>query len=143
MLVPYVKLYMKSLVLINLKHLYLSVPQMSDPCSLKMVVMYISICVCCRVYDRFHVVQCFHCQGFGHFAKDCLAVRSHEPSTCVKCSGTHNVKNCTSADHKCINCVRAKISNNIDHPASDFKCPVMQYERRMLEKRTDYSVSKN
>jgi hypothetical protein len=98
---------------------------------------------CCRVYDRFYVVQCFHCQGFGHFVKDCQIAKSEVPATCRKCSGPHSVKDCKSTFVKCINCVRTKVGVKMDHPASAHDCPVMQYEKKMLESRTDYSLSKN
>jgi len=81
------------------------------------------------VWDRFHVVQCYHCQGYGHMAKEGDCPRFTLPATCQFCSGNHRSDKCTvkGNSHKCTNCLK---SNNPDvkemahtHRASDELCP--------------------
>ena len=36
----------------------------------------------CNVYDRFHVVQCYHCQEPGHVSKNCPEKKEGLSSTC-------------------------------------------------------------
>lgn len=44
--------------------------------------------------------QCFHCQRFGHIARDC-----HGTERCKICAGPHDFKSCTARrEPKCANC---------------------------------------
>ena len=63
-------------------------------------------------------IQCYNCQRFGHYADKCKF-----DSVCSKCaSPSHTAKECTSKVHKCINCIRQKLTD-ISHPAFSQKCP--------------------
>ena len=41
----------------------------------------------CKVYDRFWVTQCFHCQKFGHTSSNCS--KKNENPVCAFCAGAH------------------------------------------------------
>ncbi len=61
---------------------------------------------------RFRVVRCYHCQSFGHVAKNC-----RNPAVCCQCGSNHpNMHNCTMPAN-CANCQSA-------HPADSKLCPV-------------------
>ena len=42
---------------------------------------------CFPVRDRFHIVQCYHCQGFGHMARDGDCNKFSKPAICHFCAG--------------------------------------------------------
>ena len=65
------------------------------------------------------VLQCFKCQKFGHSFFQCKA----ENSTCLRCSGSHRLSECSSAKEnaKCNNCKG-------DHAASFKGCPIYKQE---------------
>lgn len=65
------------------------------------------------------ILQCFKCQKFGHSFFQCKA----ENSTCLRCSGSHRLSECSSAKEnaKCINCKGG-------HAASFKGCPVYKQE---------------
>lgn len=61
---------------------------------------------------RFRVVRCYHCQSFGHVAKNC-----NNPAVCRQCGTDHpDMLNCTMPA-KCANC-------HDPHPADSKHCPV-------------------
>ena len=45
----------------------------------------------CKVYDRYFVPQCFHCNEFNHFANP--YPNKSNPVKCGKCSGQHKREN--------------------------------------------------
>lgn len=85
----------------------------------------------CPVYSEYGILRCFNCYRYGHLSKECK-----DKMTCPKCTGEHELKNCTSTDNKCINCVSSnrKYGLNLDseHMAWDAKnCEVYKRFERM------------
>lgn len=98
------------------------------------------------VRDRFHAIQCFHCQEFGHVASSLRCSRKDGPPVCAFCSGEHETRQC---DHKKRNdmskmmCVNCHCSSNKEdkrhsksHLASSTLCPFYVNERAKLMERT-------
>lgn len=88
---------------------------------------------CCVVYDAIEITRCFNCCAYHHVAKNC---RSRK--VCPRCSGEHEVRDCTSDALKCINCFNAhKVSSGIqfNHAAWDRNC--MVYQRKLKSFRDD------
>jgi len=54
--------------------------------------------------DHMYVKYCFHCQGYGHWKKDCRNV-----AACKRCAGNHSVWECQNNVHSCVNCKKANI----------------------------------
>ena len=88
----------------------------------------------CKVYDRFYVTQCYHCQKFNHIAANCSS--KNEAPVCGRCSGRHTTKNCNN-DLKCSNCVANKLSAT-DHNSSSSECPILLRMRNRIVSNTDY-----
>lgn len=65
----------------------------------------------CSVYEAINVPRCFKCNGFFHSHKHCKS-----DLTCPLCSGSHDVKNCSSDVRQCCNCISMKKSRNVDIP---------------------------
>lgn len=76
----------------------------------------------CNVYDALEINRCYKCNGFGHSSRVCTV-----KVCCPRCSEEHEVKDCSAANLKCINCVKAaKKSDTIldtGHAAWDTRCP--------------------
>jgi len=83
----------------------------------------------CNVSDHFHVIQCFHCQRFGHKAHNCFS--KDKSPTCLYCSEKHKSKDCPTkmnkSSHKCINCINKKLSNS-DHTTNSKLCPEIKFQ---------------
>ena len=95
----------------------------------------------CKVFDRYYVPQCYHCQRFNHFSRECPD--KEKSPVCGKCSGGHVTKNCTVNSSKCINCVRNKEKNN-NHASFSHKCPVLVGLKNKVMAKTEYiAPSKN
>ena len=60
------------------------------------------------------ILQCFKCQKSGHSAWNCIYEQ-----VCLKCSGPHSHKECTTSELKCANC-------NQNHAACSRLCPNLQ-----------------
>ena len=99
-----------------------------------------------RVRDRFHVVQCYHCQGYGHTSGSVYCKRREDDPACFFCAGNHASKDCMKkkekkyGDIKCVNCVK---SSNRDekgkastHKALDTLCPFFIREKQRVMSRT-------
>jgi hypothetical protein len=95
----------------------------------------------CKVEEYNHVIRCFKCQGYGHFARDC-----NLKDMCVNCGEEHKTKNCQTPDHNnCVNCkrynerVKAPLSRtNIKHKANDQCCPSYQRVNNIIKSKIDY-----
>ena len=91
------------------------------------------------VYDSYHVVICHYCQKYGHIANKCSEKKNaSKPPTCGKCAGTHETRNCSATEKKCVNCVRRGISTNIDHGTYDRNCPAYETEKMRVQNSTDH-----
>ena len=104
------------------------------------------------VKDRFHVVQCFHCQGFGHKFDNCK--HKDDDPVCFYCAGSHKSKECTFKKDrkdnkiKCANCAQSKIKSEREscksHKASDTLCPIFVKEKeRMMDRTACATEAKN
>ena len=104
------------------------------------------------VRDRFHVVQCFHCQEFGHVAGSMRCTKKDDAAVCAFCSGDHETRQC---QHKrkndvgklqCVNChssgSREDRRHSKTHLASSTLCPFYINERAKLMEKTS-GVSKD
>ena len=93
----------------------------------------------CRIYDRFWVTQCFHCQKFGHIFSSCP--KKDDPPVCGYCSGSHNGKSCTNKDiPRCSNCASYGDTN---HFAFSPSCPKFELQKQHVIENTNLSLQKN
>lgn len=95
------------------------------------------------VKDRIHVIQCYHCQEFGHMAGSKYCKTKDKDPVCFYCAGSHSSKECNNKKDKkvkkirCYNCVNSKNRSErvaaSTHKASDTLCPfyVRAHERVM------------
>ena len=99
------------------------------------------------VKDRFHVVQCFKCQRFGHKSDSVMCPRRDSGDhVCTYCAGNHRFKECQLKKDRrvdsrcCTNCKssRSKIDqlNATTHTANSFQCPFYIMEKERLMNRT-------
>lgn len=100
--------------------------------------------------DHFHVVQCFHCQGYAHKTGECP--KKTEAATCLHCAGRHESRNCNfkqkSAKRKCTNCANSRFPAERDtacgHTARDALCPFMINEKeKMIDRTANSTKAKN
>lgn len=102
-----------------------------------------------RVKDRFHILQCFHCQSFGHMSGSPYCKQKESHSICFYCAGSHASKDCKrrkdkkTESIKCHNCSNSKSSREKDncktHNATDYLCPFYIREKQRLMSRTQGS----
>ena len=102
--------------------------------------LYLNMCRS-KVYDRFFVTQCYHCQSYNHIASKCP--NKDDPPVCCNCAGRHSTKYCKSNYEKCNNCSKAKLRSGNSHKSNSPDCPIYGREREFLIKRTDYNLEKN
>ena len=98
------------------------------------------------VRDRYHVVQCFHCQEFGHVAGSIRCTKKDGAAVCAFCAGDHETRSCGHKkrnDTGKLNCVNCQKSNSREdrrhsrsHLASSTLCPFYINERTKLMERT-------
>ena len=50
------------------------------------------------VTDRFHVIQCYHCQEFGHMANSRYCKDKDKDPTCFYCGGSHTSRDCMNKE---------------------------------------------
>ena len=89
----------------------------------------------CPVYERHFVKRCFGCQHFGHFHAKCP---TKTVFCCSNCAGDHETHKCQApvSDFKCVNCMRAGRSENINHTASSLSCLMFIQELNKLKNRS-------
>ena len=96
----------------------------------------------CNIKDKYHVWQCYRCQGFGHKQNDNKGKPCELPKACPKCtSSEHDLKDCTdNAVVCCVNCKNAGISDPeaLKHRANSFKCPKFKDEITKIINKTDH-----
>ena len=82
----------------------------------------------CHVQDRFHLVQCYKCQQYGHTNNNC-PTNGNNMQVCRYCAGNHQSKSCPhkgdTAQYKCINCGQ-------NHSSTYYKCSVVQGKLQSL-----------
>ena len=99
----------------------------------------------CKVVDRFHIRQCYHCQKPGHMSGECPAKAKGDQPTCFYCSGNHMSAECRSkkleVDQCCSNCLKSKnlaiVQGARMHTAADLKCPVLQSHINSIKQKTE------
>ena len=77
-------------------------------------------------------IQCFKCQGFGHFASVCTRQQS-----CVLCSGRHRLSECPNKESevkKCKNC-------HGNHTSNYSQCPFMIKENKIQRIKSENSLT--
>ena len=99
-----------------------------------------------HVRDRIHVIQCFHCQEFGHMANSIFCKGKDKDPVCFYCAGNHSSKDCNNkksrrtAKIKCNNCSNSRSYSEKNaattHKASDTLCPFYIRERERVMSRT-------
>ena len=99
-----------------------------------------------HVKDRIHVVQCYHCQEFGHTSGSKYCKSKDSASTCFYCAGSHQSRDCRSKTDrksnkiKCSNCSKSKSHAEkraaVTHKASDSLCPFYVREKERIMSRT-------
>ena len=86
----------------------------------------------CRAYDRFWVMQCFHCQRFGYIATKCPSKK--EAAVCVYCAGHHKSSDCPDKSNpKCANCsAHTAPGVSCSHYALSPDCPMMALQGNIV-----------
>ena len=66
------------------------------------------------VKDRIHVIQCYHCQEYGHMSGSNYYKQNGSDATCFFCADKHSSKDChvttNKAKHRCSNCLKIRKS---------------------------------
>ena len=97
-----------------------------------------------HVKDRIHVIQCYHCQKYGHMRNSDYCKQKGQDATCLYCAGPHPSKECSKkgekSQMKCSNCANSKNKSDRDacgtHKALDTLCPFYIRERAGIMSRT-------
>ena len=99
----------------------------------------------CRFYNRFHIIQCYQCQSFGHKkgSASCPLISTNN-NTCLYCSLNHPSKDCiykrSPEKYNCANCKRFSCAeeseNQINHTTTDQECPIFQKQIELVLKNT-------
>ena len=102
-----------------------------------------------KVFDRFYIKQCYHCQMIGHTSKDCQDAKADKLPKCMYCAQEHRSTNCptkgNTANHACARCLASSTGNAQDarnHNAGSNLCPLIVKESKRLATYTDFT-SKN
>lgn len=75
--------------------------------------------------------RCLKCQGWNHFAKECIA----NDDTCGKCAEVgHRTKDCTSPFNRCVSC------KSDDHASYDRNCPTLLRKQEVKDKNNPENV---
>ena len=99
----------------------------------------------CKVSERFHLLQCYACQKFGHRigSQDCDFSTTNQV-ICLYCAEKHSSKNCPNKRNtnlfKCSNCATSDEKNIVDsskgHTTTSVTCPILQQQLKSLMNRT-------
>jgi hypothetical protein len=65
--------------------------------------------------------RCLKCQGWNHFARDCI----EDKDTCGNCAGSHRTSGCTVGEKACVSC------KSKDHASWSRTCPA--FTKRLAE----------
>lgn len=107
-----------------------------------------------HVRDRIRVLQCYHCQEYGHKSGSRYCKQDSSKSTCFFCAGAHTSKGCEYRkakkydEIKCSNCAKSKNRHERDmcksHKASDSLCPFYVREKeRTMSRTAGCEIAKN
>ena len=98
-----------------------------------------------NVKDRIRVLQCYHCQEYGH-RSGTFCKHKESNSTCFYCAGNHVSKECKYRKErnyekiKCSNCSKSRNYHEkkmcTTHKASDNLCPFFVREKERIMSRT-------
>ena len=99
------------------------------------------------VRDRIHVIQCFHCQGYGHkTGSPYCKLKDMKEGICFFCAGSHSTRDCRRKKNKetdkvkCVNCSNSKSrqerEKSCTHRANDTLCPFYVREKERIMART-------
>lgn len=81
-----------------------------------------------RHYNKKQIIQCKNCQKWGHATANCAL-----QTKCLKCAGSHNVKNCSeNPTIKCSNCDQV-------HPANSIEC--ISYKKLLNNRKRNKNVT--
>ena len=103
-----------------------------------------------HVNDSFHVLQCYHCQSYGHKANSENCPKKNLDPTCLYCAESHKSVNCRNkkdkSKQKCRNCLNSK-TNSIkeeadNHNSNSKNCPSYLKEVELVKLKTCFD-SKN
>ena len=97
-----------------------------------------------HIEDQYHIIQCFHCQGYGHMSNSPKCPQKNNDPTCLYCAGSHKSGVCglkrQKEQHQCINCLDSKNSQINSraktHTATDKLCPFVILETKRVMGRT-------
>ena len=99
----------------------------------------------CKVIHRYHILQCYKCQQFGHKrgSNNCPLANTDE-EICLYCASNHISKNCPikskTESYKCNNCRNSKDpnirSNFTGHTSTNRNCPMLQLALKSVMDRT-------
>lgn len=91
------------------------------------------------VKEDTHILRCFKCQGYNHNSNICKNVEA-----CLKCAGTHSIKDCKSSQIKCKNCLTSNNKYNTkfstQHHSNDIGCNIYLRQMQKLRLNTAYSI---
>ena len=94
----------------------------------------------CKLYNRYHILQCTKCCKLGHSSKNCKS----DTIYCTFCAGNHSFQNCKVKDdvskHRCHNCINKSHQQSSDsmlHNAFSKECPIKNASLNRLIARTD------
>ena len=99
----------------------------------------------CRVSDRCHYQQCFHCLKFGHIHKNCP--KANDQPTCRYCADSHDSRTCTFRsspnNYKCHNCINSKSplhQTAHNHSACSKECPTALSIVNRIHENTQFDI---
>lgn len=88
------------------------------------------------MFEHVHIIRCFNCFGFNHFAKECTKKR-----VCLKCGDEHEQKECLVDIVKCSNCKIASeklyIKLDMNHSTLSHECPVLKRRKENERKKVN------
>lgn len=77
----------------------------------------------CRIMESIDLFRCFKCCGYGHKSSECK-----NNLHCAKCAERHDVKDCSSEQEFCVNCIHSnkerKTQFGVNHSSWSVDCPI-------------------
>ena len=99
----------------------------------------------CKVSERYHLLQCYRCQRFGHKREsDRCCLHNTNTEICMYCSANHASRTCpfksNKTELKCNNCFISENpqikTNYVGHTTNSNECPVLQNALKETMNRT-------